>query len=250
MIMHDYQPTDNLLTGRIILITGAGSGIGRYMALEFAKLGATVILLGRSLRKLETLYDEIEQQNGPQPAIYPMNLESATLQDYDVLTTTLTNEFGRLDGLLHNAALLGTLSPIQHHSVELWYRIMQVNLHAPFLLTKACLPLLSHSADASILFTSSNVAKQGKAYWGGYAVSKWGLEGLMQVLADELENSSIRVNSINPGAIRTALRAIAYPGEDPMTLPTPEVLRTLYLYLIGPDSRGITGQAFELPKMD
>lgn len=241
--MFDYQPSSNLLAQRIILVTGAGDGIGRAAAQCFAAYGATVILLGRTIRKLETVYDTIEQAGHPQPAIYPMNLEGASPKDYANLADTLATEFGRLDGLLHNAALLGSLTPMEHYNINMWYQVMQVNMNAPFLLTQACLGLLKQSADASVVFTSDAVGRQGRAYWGAYAVSKFAIEGMMQVLADELEvNTSIRVNSIDPGAVQTGLRASAYPGEDPMILPSPEAIMPCYLYLMGPESQAINGQ--------
>ncbi|EIJ43935.1 dehydrogenase of unknown specificity [Beggiatoa alba B18LD] len=242
--MMDYTPAPDLLKNRVILITGAGDGIGRASARTFAQHGATVILLGRTTRKLEAVYDEIEQAGYPQPAIYPMNLEGASPKDYEDLVTTLDREFGRLDGLLHNAGLLGALAPIENADINLWYKVIQVNLNAPFLLTRACLGLLKKSTDASIVFTSSSVGRKGRAYWGAYSASKFAVEGLMQTLADELAaNTAIRVNSINPGATRTAMRAAAFPAEDPNTLKTAEEIMSVYLYLMGADSLGVTGQA-------
>lgn len=244
--MFHYTPSADLLAQRVILVTGAGDGIGRSAAISFAAHGATVILLGRTIRKLEAVYDTIERTGYPQPAIYPLNLEGASPKDYETLATTLANEFGRLDGLLHNAAILGNLTPLEHYTITTWYQVMQVNLNAPFLLTQACLPLLKQAQDASIVLTSSGVGRRGKAYWGAYAVSKFALEGLMQVLADEVEtNTAIRVNSINPGATRTAMRAHAYPGEDPNQLPTPDAIMPLYLYLMGPESQQVNGQALD-----
>jgi NAD(P)-dependent dehydrogenase (short-subunit alcohol dehydrogenase family) len=241
--MFDYTPSPTLLANRVILITGAGDGIGRAAAQSFAAHGATVILLGRTLRKLEAVYDEIQEAGHPQPAIYPMNFEKANFDDYLKLASTLDTEFGQLDGLLHNAGQLGTLTPIEHYDIKLWYQVMQVNLNAPFLLTQACLGLMKRAKETSLVFTSSSVAHKGKAYWGAYAVSKFALEGLKQILADELEiNTSIRVNSINPGAVKTAMRAEAYPGEAPQTLPLPETIMPVYLYLMGPESREINGQ--------
>ncbi len=245
--MFDYSPSPTLLADRIILITGAGDGIGRAAAKSFAAYGATVILLGRTTRKLEAVYDEIEQAGHPQPAIYPMNLEGASPNDYESLANTLETEFGRLDGLLHNAALLGTLTPLEHYDVSTWYQLMQVNLNAPFLLTKACLGLMKQAKEASIVFTSSNVGRKGKAYWGAYSVSKFGIEGMMQVLADELEaNTAIRVNSINPGAVRTRMWKEVYPGKEPETVQPPETIMPLYLYLMGPDSHEVNGQALAI----
>lgn len=243
--MFDYTPSPTLLADRIILITGAGDGIGRVAAKSFAAHGATVILLGRTISKLEEVYDEIEQAKYPQAAIYPMNLEGASPNDYKNLANTLETEFGQLDGLLHNAAFLGTLTPLEHYDVNIWYQVMQVNLNAPFLLTQACLGLLKRAKDASIVFTSDSVGRKGRAYWGAYSISKFAIEGMMQVLADELEtNTAIRVNSVNPGAVRTAMRTVAYPGEDPQSIPQPETLMPLYLYLMGPDSYKVKGQAF------
>lgn len=244
--MQTYNPPKDLLSGRTILVTGAGSGIGAVAAQTFAQYGATVILLGRKIAKLEAVYDAIEQAGGPQPAIYPLNMEGATEHDYQNLADTVEREFGSLEGLLHNAAQLRLLSRIDDYDVGTWYQLMQVNLHAPFMLTQACLPLLRKAHDASLVFTSDRVGRKAKAYWGAYAVSKFGLEGLMQVLAEETRDSSgIRVNSIAPGPTRTALRAYAYPGEDPNTVKAPESLMPLYLWLMGPDSIGTTGQALD-----
>ncbi len=244
--MQNYTAPSDLLKDRVILVTGAGSGIGRGAAKTFARHGATVILVGRTISKLEQVYDEIEAAGGPQPAIYPVNLEGAVLRDYETLNDTLETEFGRLDGLLHNAGQLGDRTPIAQYDPELWNKILQVNLTAPFLMTRALLPVLHKSEDASILFTSSGVGRKGKAYWGAYAVSKFGTEGLMQVLADELndEHSRIRVNCINPGATRTSMRMLAYPAENPNSNPMPEDIMGQYLYLMGKDSAGVTGQTF------
>lgn len=243
--MHDYAPAPGLLNGRIILVTGACGGIGRAAARSFAAHGASVILLDKAVPALETVYDEIVQAGHPQPAIYPMNLEGATPQDYEELAAALDREFGRLDGLLHNAAFLGTLTPLARYNVETWFKVMQVNLNAPFLLTRACLPLLERSPDASIVFTSDSVGRKGKAYWGAYGVSKFGIEGMMQILADELEGTpTIRVNSLDPGPVRTLMRNRAYPAENPAGLATPEQIMGIYLYLMGPDSKGVSGQAF------
>ena len=243
--MTGYSPPSDLLDGRVILVTGAGDGIGRMASECFAAHGATVVLLGRTIPKLEQVYDAIEKAGGPRPAIYPMNLEGATERDHSELAETLDKEFGRLDGLLHNAAELKLLSRVDDYDAETWYKVLQVNLNAPFMLTQATLPLLRQSSDASLVFTSDAVGRRGKAYWGAYGVSKFGLEGLMQILADETRGSSpIRVNSVDPGPTRTRLRALAYPGEERDSVKPPEALAPLYLWLMGPDSRGRTGEAF------
>lgn len=242
----DYQPAADSLKGRVILITGAGDGIGRSVAVAAAKHGATVILTGRTVSKLEATYDLITKAGAPQPAIHPLDLASATLADYQAFAAAINQEYGQLDGLLHNAGILGTRTPLAEYDPAEWQLVLQTNLNAGFLLTQACLPLLKQSPDASLIFTSSGVGRKGRAYWGAYAVSKFATEGLMQVWADELENTStIRVNSINPGPTRTRMRLKAYPGEDRDLLKTPDEIIGTYLYLLGSDSKDITGQQFD-----
>jgi NAD(P)-dependent dehydrogenase (short-subunit alcohol dehydrogenase family) len=243
--MSDYQPANNLLNGRNILVTGAGSGIGQAVAKAYASHGATVVLLGRTEKRLAETYDAIEAAGGPTPAIMKFDLEKAPSEDYYRLGETLHTEFNVLHGLVHCAAKLSLLSRIDDYDIETWNKVIQVNLTAPFILTQACLPLLRRADDASIIFTSDRIGRKGKAYWGAYGVSKSGVEGLMETLADELENSQIRVNSIAPGPTQTALRAWAFPGEDPSTLPEPESRVGNYLYLAGPDSVGVNGQRYE-----
>jgi NAD(P)-dependent dehydrogenase (short-subunit alcohol dehydrogenase family) len=241
---HNSRPDE--LAGRVIAITGASSGIGRAVALACAKFGATVILIGRNARKLETVHGEIEAAGGPEPTIAVLDLEKALATDYDQLASAVSERFGRLDGLLHNAGLLGMLSPIEHYDVPTWCRVMHVNVTAAFALTQVLLPALKQSKDASVLFTTSSVGRKGRAYWGAYAVSKFATEGFMQVFASEVENvTSIRVNSLNPGRARTMMRRQAYPAEDINTLPLPETLTGPYIALLGPASRGVTGQTFD-----
>ncbi len=245
--MHDYKAPEGLLKDRIVLVTGAGSGIGRTAAKTYAAYGATVILLGRTISKLESVYDEIEAAGHPKPAIVPMNLEGAAVKDYEDMAMTIEDNFGRLDGLLHNAGLLGQRTPVELSDPEAWARVMQVNAHAPYLMTRALIPALRQSSDASVIFTSSSVGRKARAYWGAYSVSKFALEGLSQLLADELddERHNIRVNSLNPGATRTNMRAHAYPAENPNDNPTPEEIMPIYLYLMGRDSQGVTGQQLD-----
>jgi len=242
--MYEYQAPESLLQDKIILVTGAGSGIGRAAALSYAAHGATVILLGRTEEKLDAVYDEIEAAGHPQAAIITLNLETAGETDFDNLAATLEQEFGRIDGILHNAGILGTRTPIESYDPIIWQQVMQVNVNSTFMLTQALLSLTNDSEDASIIFTTSGVGRTGKAFWGAYAVSKFATEGLMQVLADELEhNPNIRVNAINPGATRTDMRANAYPAENPENNPTPEEIMPLYLFLMGRDSRSVNGQS-------
>ncbi|NOR51264.1 MAG: YciK family oxidoreductase [Gammaproteobacteria bacterium] len=242
----NYQPASDHLKGKVILVTGAGQGIGAAVSVALAKHGATVILLGRTTRKLEEVYDQIEEAGGPEAAIYPMDLEGAKPEDYATLNETVMKEFGKLDGLLHNASILAGLTPLEQHGIEQWYKIMQINLHAPFLMTQALMPALRAADSASVLFTSSSVGRQGRAYWGAYAISKAGNESMMQIFADELEtNTNIRANSINPGATRTSMRARAYPGEAPENVTKPEDIVDAYLYLLGDDSKDVTGKQFD-----
>lgn len=243
----DISLPDTLLQGRTILITGAGDGIGRAVAQASAAHGARVILLGRTQEKLEAVYDSIVSAGRTEPVIHPMDLATAGTGDYDALANGIQDQFSCLDGLLHNASLLGTLNPLQFTEPEQWMKLMQVNVNACFLMTRALMPALQASPDARLLFTSSTVGRRARAFWGGYAVSKFAVEGMTQLFAAELERTSaIRVNSINPGATRTAMRRAAYPAEDPATLPTPESLTPAYLYLLGPDSRALHGQALDI----
>jgi NAD(P)-dependent dehydrogenase (short-subunit alcohol dehydrogenase family) len=245
--LRQYRPAPGTLDDRVILVTGAGGSIGGALALACARLGARVILNGRSVRKLEKLYDTIVDAGAPRPSIAPVDFEKADAVAYDALADAIANEFGRLDGLAHVAGLLGDRSPILHYDVPTWMKVMHVNVTAPFILTKTLLPLLSKSQDASVVFATSGVSVKGRAYWGAYAVSKFADEGLMQVLADELdgEKPPVRSNSVNPGPVRSPMRAKAYPGEDPAQLTSPEDVVWPFLYLLGPDGRGVTGCRFD-----
>lgn len=242
--LHRAAPGE--LAGRIIAITGAGSGIGRAVALACAAHGAEVVLLGRTVAKLETVYDDIRAAGYAEPVIAPLDLARATAKEYDAIAEAIGSRYGRLDGLLHNAGLLGDLSPIEHYDVPLWTRVLHVNVTAAFALTQVLLPMLRAAPDASVLFTSSSVGRRGRAYWGAYAVSKFAIEGLSQVLADELSGTTnVRVNAINPGATRTPMRRAAYPAEAEDATPPPEAITAAYLCLLGPGGRGVTGGTFD-----
>ncbi|MCF7534805.1 YciK family oxidoreductase [Pseudomonas petrae] len=244
--MFNYSARPDLLKDRVILVTGAGRGIGAAAARTYAAHGATVLLLGRTEVNLSALYDEIEAAGHPQPVVIPLDLETALPHQYDELAAMIEAEFGRLDGVLHNASIIGPRTPIEQLTGEQFMQVMHINVNATFMLTTALLPLLKLSGDASIAFTSSSVGRKGRAYWGAYGVSKFATEGLMQTLADEIDGlGSLRANSINPGATRTDMRAQAYPAEDPTNNPTPEEIMPVYLYLMGPDSKGINGQALD-----
>jgi NAD(P)-dependent dehydrogenase (short-subunit alcohol dehydrogenase family) len=243
MIPKQFTPDPDLLSGRVILITGAGSGLGRALAIECARAGASVILSGRNAAKLERVYDEIESLGAPTPAIAMLDLASATAVDYDALAGVIGAEFGRLDGLVHAAGILGDRTPLEQYDVPTWCKVLHVNLTAPFILTQVLLPDLRKSADASVIFVSSGVVKQSRPFWGAYAVAKNGLESVRSMLAEELEGEeNIRINSVNPGRMRTAMRAAAYPAEDPNTVPTPESVSGPFLYLLSGRGRGIDGQ--------
>ena len=240
--MLEYQAAKDLLKGKTVLVTGAGDGIGRTAAIEFAKHGATVILLGKTVKKLEAVYDEIEATGAPKPAIVPLDLKGATEQNYQDMAETIAEQFGHLDGLLHNASQLGALGPFEHIDIPSLEEVLKVNVSAQVMLTKALLPVMRKAPQASIIFTSSSVGRKGRAYWGPYAFSKFATEGVMQVLADECDGSSVRVNSINPGATRTEMRAKAYPGENPLDLKTAQDIMPTYLYLMGDDSIAVNGE--------
>ncbi len=236
-----FKPASNSLKDKVILITGATGGYGKVMSLTYAAAGATIILLGKNVRLLENLYDEIEQAGYPTPAIYPLNLEGATEKDYYELFENIDKEFGRLDGLLHTAALLGSPTPFEHSDSETWFQVMQVNLNGPYLLTKHCIPLLTKSEHSSLLFMTDD--KFG-AYWDAYAVSKGAVNSMMSILATEYDGSSLFVNAINPGKSRTALHIRAFPASSKNDdLPKPEHHSDLFLYLMS-DELDQTGFCF------
>lgn len=242
----NYSYSDDILRDRIVLITGSSDGIGKALALEVARLGATVILHGRNAAKLEKVYDAIEAIDGAQkPSIAVLDLASANAESYTTLAKSVEDEYGRLDGLVHNAGILGDRFSIEQYDAVQWQRVMHVNVTSTFALTQVFLPLLQQSEDASVIFTSSGVGRTGKAFWGAYAVSKFATEGFSQVLADEHRHSGLRANCINPGATRTNMRLAAYPAEDRDLLKTPEEILASYIYLLGPDSKGVTGESFD-----
>ncbi|HSG57964.1 MAG TPA: YciK family oxidoreductase [Woeseiaceae bacterium] len=242
----DYNYPQDVLRDRVILITGTSDGIGRALAVHCAELGARVILHGRNVAKLEAVYDEIESLDAAaRPSIAVLDLATADSDAYLALGDSLAAEFGRLDGLVHNASILGKRFSIEQYEAAEWQKVMHVNVTAAFALTQVCLPMLHQSEDASVIFTSSGVGRTGRAYWGAYAVSKFATEGLSQVLADEHRQGKLRVNCINPGATRTGMRLEAYPAEDRDKLKRPEDILNAYIYLLGPDSRGVTGESLD-----
>ncbi len=244
--IRNFIPTANCLQDKIILVTGAGDGIGKVAALTYARLGATVLLLGKTQAKLEAVYDDIETQGYPTPAILPMDLRTATFAQMNELATLIQKEFGRLDGVLHNAAILGALTPLEMYDPITFEDVMHVNLQAPFMLTQALFPLLQNAQSGSVVFTSSGVGAVPRAFWGAYALSKQATEGMSSIFTQETKNhTTLRFNVINPGATRTNMRAHAFPGEDPQTLKTPEDIMSAYVCLMTDDASGIKGQVID-----
>ncbi len=244
--MKDYSPRPDLLAGRVILVTGASSGLGRAASLAFARHGATVALLARNEAGLEAVYDEILAAGGPEPAMFPYDLASADDRSLETLAGAIAQHLKRLDGVLHSAHQFYSLTPLELQTLEQWQALMRVNLIAPFALTRACLPLLKQATDASVVFTGETHGHQPSAYWGGYAVAKSGLETLTRIWADELgPSASPRINTLIPGQAATTLRSRTHPGLAPETVPSVDELMPWYLYLMGADSRAVRGQVVE-----
>ena len=255
VLTHDdirhFSPPDNCLEGKTILVTGAGDGIGRVAALTYARYGATVMLLGRTSSKLESVYDEIESFGGKQPAMLPMNLEGATYAEMQKLANLIHKEVGQLDGVLHNAGMLGALTPLEMYDVDMFTQVMKVNFTSTFMLTQALLPLLKDAPHGSIVFTSSSVGTHPRAFWGAYALSKQAVEGMSDIFTQETQNTTnLRFNCVNPGGTRTNMRAHAFPGENPMSLKSPDDIMAGYVCLMSDKSIGVRGQVVELQPKD
>lgn len=245
-IANQYQADKNSLDDKVILITGAGDGIGKSLALNYSSLGATCILLGKTVEKLEAVYDEIVNNQWPKPAIVPLDLKGATPQHYIDMGNTIRDQFGRLDGVVLNASILGALCPFSQIKQDEYQDVMQVNVNASFYLIQGLLPILENNPEpASVIFTSSTVGRQGRKFWGTYSISKFATEGMMEVLASEYKAEKIRFNCINPGGTRTGMRAKAFPAEDTTLLKTADDIMPTYCYLMSDDSQSVTGQLFE-----
>jgi len=244
--IQNYQPNTDLLKDRIIIITGAGQGLGRAAALSYAAHGATVVLLGRKVPKLEQVYDEVVAHGWPQPIIFPIDFSTATDANYEEMAQAIKQQFGRLDGILNNAAMFSSPTPLANQTLEHWTQLLRTNLTAPFALTKACLSLLQQSPDASIIMTSETHGHTPAAYWGVFSIAKAGLEFLTQIWAQELEmHPNLRINALIPGPVASPQRAASHPGELKSSLPKPEDLMPQYLYLMGKDSAGVSGQIID-----
>jgi NAD(P)-dependent dehydrogenase (short-subunit alcohol dehydrogenase family) len=239
-------PAAESLRDRVVLVTGATGGLGRATSLAAASAGATVVLLGRRVRALEALYDEVAELGAPTPALYPMDLGGATPKDHAELASAIEREFGRLDGLVHAAAQFDTLQPFDQQTSEEWTRTQQVNLTAPFLLTQACLPLMRSADDAAIVFVFDDLARVGKAFWGGYGVAKHALHGLASIVHQETESSNVRTHAVLPSPMRTALRRAAYYGENTLEHPDPAFAADAIAGLLGPAARYLRGAILDL----
>lgn len=246
MDFRNYQAAPDLLKDRVILVTGAGQGIGREAALAFARHGATVVLLGRGVKKLEAVYDEIEAAGYPQPAAVPIDLERAVEADFVNVAVQIEKQLGRLDGILHNASSFIGLFPLEQEPFEYWVSHFRANAAAPAAINRACLPLLRASADASIVMVGETHGAKPSPYWGSFSVSRAAAMFYAQIAANEWDQSpQLRINTVIPGPIHSPQRTKTHPGEAADTLPEPADLLPVYLYLLGPDSKGVSGQVFD-----
>ncbi|OUS32712.1 YciK family oxidoreductase [Thalassotalea sp. 42_200_T64] len=243
--MFEFQAQPHCLQNKTILVTGAGAGIGNAAAMHYAKFGATVILLGKTVAKLEQVYDDIVSAGYPEPAIIPLDMKGATAQNYKDMVSTITDQFNHIDGALLNASMLGELTPFTQISAQIWNDVMQVNLNAQMQLAQALIPAMIQAPAASLIFTTSGVGNKGRAFWGAYSVSKFATEGMMQIIADEYDGSGLRVNAINPGGTKTGMRASAFPAEDKSLIAEPDDIMPLYLYLMSDDSKAVNGQRLD-----
>ena len=246
IIPSSYEINEGDLEGKVILVTGANRGFGLAMTMDLSKAGATVIMLGRDLGSLEYAYDAVVDKGFQEPILYPLDLEGATPENYQSLQDDVFNQFEKLDGLIHNAAILGTMMPVDQYDIKLWYSTLQINLNGPFMLTQFLIPLLNKSDDARILFLSAEQGREAKAYWGAYGVSKFAIEGFAKTLSEELEKTNIRVNTLDPGAMRTEMRRAAYPAEDTTKNPLPESKSPAIVYLMLPVSSKYNGKKLAL----
>jgi NAD(P)-dependent dehydrogenase (short-subunit alcohol dehydrogenase family) len=242
----DWAPRADSLRDKVVLIVGAAGGLGSAAVLSAARAGAHVVLIGRKVRPLEKVYDQIASLDAQTPAIYPIDLEGATPRDYAELAETLAREYGRLDGIVLAAAQFDGLRPLADTDAKSWMSTLHVNLSAPFLLVQACAGVLHQSQDASVVFVLDDPARVGKAFWGGYGVAKHGLAGLMSILHEEWENGPVRVHGLQPAPMRTMLRRNAYFGENSMQLPSPEDAANAITYLLSADAKDARGKILDL----
>jgi NAD(P)-dependent dehydrogenase (short-subunit alcohol dehydrogenase family) len=246
IIPSSHKVREGELEGKVILVTGANRGFGFAMTMDLSKAGATVIMLGRDLGSLEYAYDAVVDKGFQEPILYPLDIEGATPENYQSLQNEIFNQFQKLDGLVHNAAIIGTMMPVDQYDIKLWYSTLQINLNGPFMMTQFLIPLLNKSEDARILFLSAEQGREAKAYWGAYGVSKFAVEGFAKTLSEELEKTNIRVNTLDPGVMRTEMRRAAYPAEDTTKNPLPESKSPAIVYLMLPVSSKYNGKQLSL----
>ena len=246
LISTKYNFSTTELSGKVILVTGANRGLGRAITLDLAKAGATVVMLGRDLSSLESVYDEVVDAGFQEPILYPLDLEGATPEHYEQLQADLIEHFGKLDGLIHNASIIGTLMPMDQYDIKIWYSTLQINLNAPFMLSRFLIPVLNKSEDARILFLSSSVGRQARAYWGAYGVSKFAIEGLSKTLSEELEKTNIKTNSLDPKRLRTKMRQTAFPAENADNNPLSEEASPAIVYLMSDKTKELNGEQLTL----
>lgn len=228
-----YVPDPSTFNNLVIMVTGAADGIGRALTIALAEQGTTVLMLDKKARHLEKLYDQITERGWQEPVILPVDLMDLNAESATTLAQAVANDFGSLNALVHVAGELGSPSPLDQYDLEYWQQVMQTNLQSPYLLTRALLPLLKLESDTQIIFSSAQVGRNPKAYGGAYSIAYAGLEAQMKIWSQELENvSNIKVNSIDPGAVRTVMRRRSHPGENQDSLRTPQQTSRGYLKLI------------------
>jgi len=230
----------SVLEGKVAMVTGASQGLGRALALAYAREGAMLVI---NSRNYESIRDVVEEIRGLGVEVLGIGADVTSSSDVEDLVDVAVEHYDRIDVLVNNAGLLGPRVAIEEYPEDEWRRVLDANLTGPFLLSKAAIPYMREGA--SIVNVTSGVSIEGRAEWGAYSVSKFGMEGLTQILAAELKDRGIRVNSVDPGGMRTGMRAVAYPDEDPTTRITPEENTAVFLYLASNESRDVTGERFK-----
>lgn len=242
----DWQPAADTLAGRVVLVTGAYGGLGGAVARAASRAGAMVVITGKRKRQLEQLYDAMLAEGLAEPVIHPLDMEVATPREYAALAEGLERDFGRLDGIVHAAVSFGGLTPIAMHKPDAWLRAMHVNVNAPFALTQACLPLLTQASDSAVVFVLDNPQLLQRAHWGGYGASKAALERFVAILHEETDHGPLRVHAMLPAPMRTALRQLAYFGEDVLQRPLPDAAAAAAIYLLGAQGMAARGAVLDL----
>ena len=241
-----WQPAADTLADRVVLVTGAYGGLGGAVARAASRAGATVVITGKRKRQLEQLYDAMLAEGLAEPVIHPLDMEVATPREYAALAEGLERDFGRLDGIVHAAVSFGGLTPISMHKPDAWLRAMHVNVNAPFALTQACLPLLTQAGDSAVVFVLDDPELLQRAHWGAYGASKAALERFVAILHEETDGSTLRTHAMLPGPMRTALRQLAYFGEDILQRPLPDATAAAAVYLLSTQGAPARGAILDL----